>query len=289
MGLAKFTVKDPNGQSVIIEEPSNLPSEMEGVLDKSVNPDVEAAVENEHDPINKQGVEEEFLNLFDSLIRQKSPLVITKAHQGIILQHKVNTLFVDNHQVVFEIDAPPICAALEGRVQLHCQLFSRPVNARVIDLSLSKGMFSLSGFSYMKKPWTDRLHERVQPGDPIYVCMHYQGKDIRASLSDLSINGAGLLVGKPENCKLRFETNSCVDIDFQIKPAYRWEKLGGAIHYQQLVTGSMLRLGIRLYPKVEQSHYLDSYIIDREAEIMDHLEQIYYASSIPSGVENQYF
>lgn len=289
MGLAQFITKDPFGPSPIFEEPNNLPSEMESVLDKSVNPDVETAFDNEHDHINKQLVEEEFLNLFDSLIRQKSPLVITKAHQGIILQHKVNPLFVENHRVVFEINAPPICAALEGRVQLHCQLFSKPVKARVIDLSLSKGMFSLSGFSYMKKPWTDRLHERVQPSNPIYVCMHYQGKDIRASLSDLSNNGAGLLVGKPESGELSFETNSCVDIDFHIKPAYRWEKLGGAIHYQQLVTGSMLRLGIRLYPKLEQSHYLDNYIVDRKAEIMDHLEQIYYAASIPSGVENQYF
>ncbi|MFL7894229.1 MAG: hypothetical protein AB8I56_19385 [Anaerolineales bacterium] len=289
MGLAKFTMKDPFGPSAIFEEPDSLPSELEGVLDKSVNADIEAAVENEHNHINKPLVEDEFLSLFDSLIRQKTPLVITKAHQGIILQHKINTLFVDNQRVVFEIDVPPICAALEGRVQLHCQLFSRPVKARVIDLSLSKGMFSLSGFSYMKKPWTDRLHERVQPSNPIYVCMRYQGKDIRASLSDLSNNGAGLLVGKPESRELRFETNSCVDIDFQISRAYKWEKLGGAIHYQQFVTSSMLRLGIRLYPKLEQSHYLDSYIIERKAEIMDHLEQIYYASSIPSGVENQYF
>jgi len=289
MGLAKFTAKDPYGLSTIFEGSDYLPSKTESVPDRSVDQDEVVAAEYEEDHINEESIEGNFLSLFDSLIRNKSPLVITKAYQGIILQQRVNALFVDNRRVVFEINVPPICAALEGYVQLHCQLFSRPVKARVIDLSLSKGMFSLSEFSYMKKPWTDRLHERVQPSDPIYVCMHYQGKDIRASLSNISNNGAGLLVGRPESRELKFETNSSVEIDFQISPAYKWEKLGGAIHYQHYVTSSILRLGIRLYPKFEQSHNLDNYIMDRKAEIMDHLEQIYFAASMPPGVENQYF
>jgi hypothetical protein len=238
---------------------------------------------------NQNSTQDEFLKMFDSLVDQKSPLVMTKSHQGIILSQEVKAVVVDKHRVVCEVGDPRICAALEGCIHLHCQLFSRPVKARVMDLSVSKGMFSLSEFSYLQRGWMERLHERVQPKDPTYVSMRYRGLGIRSSLSDISINGAGLLLGKSEDYEIKFEINSSVVIDFHINPAFRWRKLGGAIQYQQSATSSLLRLGIRLYPKEEQARHLDRYIADRKAEIMEDLDQTYLTASIPSRIEYQYF
>jgi hypothetical protein len=239
--------------------------------------------------LNQIVVQDKFLGMFDSIASQKSSVVMTKTHRGIILSQEVKTIVVDEHRVVFEVDDPHICAALEGCVQLHCHLFSRPVKARVTDLSISKGMFSLSDFSYMKGNWQERLHERVQPKNPTYVTLRYEGMDIRASLLDISINGVGLLVGISEDLELEFEINCCAVIDFQINPAFRWTKLGGAIHYQQKATPSLVRLGIRIYPKVEQARQLEKYIAERKAEIMEDLDQTCLGASIPSGVECQFF
>jgi hypothetical protein len=238
---------------------------------------------------SQNSTQDEFLEMFDSLVSQKSPLVMTKSHQGIILSQEVKAIVVDRHRVVCEVSDPRICAALKGYIHLHCQFFSRPVKARVIDLSIGKGMFSLSEFSYLKRAWVERLHERVQSRDPTFVSMRYHGRDIRSSLLDISINGVGLLVGNPEDYEVKFEINSSVVIDFQINPAFRWRKLGGAIQYRHYSTRSLLRLGIRLYPKEEQAHHLDRYIADRKAEIMEDLDQTYLAASIPSGIEYQYF
>jgi hypothetical protein len=233
--------------------------------------------------------QDEFLTMFDSLSSQRSPLVLTKAHQGIMLSQEVKPVVVDNHRVVFEVNDPHICAALEGCVQLHCPSFSRPVKARVKDLSINKGMFSLCGFSYMQADWKERLHERVQPEKPTYVTLRYKEMDIRASLVDLSIKGIGLLVGMSDDSEWEFKINCCAVIDFQINPAFRWTKLGGAIHYHQKATESMVRLGIRLYPKEEQARQLEKYIAKRKAEIMEELDQTCLAASIPSGVECQFF
>ncbi len=238
---------------------------------------------------NQTTTQDEILAIFDSLSKQKSSLMVTKAYRGIIISQEIKPDFVNLNRVVFQALDRDICAALEGWVHLHNPLFSSPVKAQVIDLSLSKGMFSLSDFSYLEGEWKERLYERVQPKDPTYISLRYQRMDIRASMLDLSINGMGLLVGSSDDCELEFEPNSCVRTDFETSPAHKWIKLGGAIHYQLKVARSIVRLGIRLYPKVEQARQLEKYIAKRKNEIMEELDQAYLTASIPLGVESQYF
>ena len=239
--------------------------------------------------IPERTTQDEILAIFDSLTRQKSSLMVTKAYRGIIISQEIKPDFVNLNRVVFQALDRDICAALEGWVHLHNPLFSSPIKAQVKDLSLSKGMFSLSDFSYLKSEWKERQYERVQPKDPTYVSLRYQRIDIRASMLDLSINGMGLLVGSSDDCELEFEPNSCVRTDFETSPAHKWIKLGGAIHYQFKVAKSIVRLGIRLYPKVEQARQLEKYIAKRKNEIMEELDQAYLTASIPLGVESQYF
>jgi hypothetical protein len=113
--------------------------------------------------------------------------------------------------------------------------------------------------------------------------------DFRASMLDISLNGMAVLVCKSEDPELEFQANSSVCADFQTSPAFRWIKLGGAIHYQQKVSRSTARLGIRLYPKLEQARQLDKYIAKRKTEIMEELERASMAAKISSGGEYQYF
>jgi len=233
--------------------------------------------------------QDEILALFDSLTNQNSSLMMTKSYQGIILSHEIKAVTINTHRVVFQAFDRDICAALDGCVYLHNESLSRPVKARVKDLSVRSGMFSLSDFSYLEGDWQERLHERVQPKDPTYVSLRYKRMDIRASMLDISINGMGVLVGTADDPKLHFQTNSCVCTDFHTSPTFRWTKLGGAIHYQQKMAQSIVRLGIRLYPKLEQARQLEKYIAKRKDEIMEELDQTFIAASIPSGVECQFF
>ena len=196
--------------------------------------------------------QDEFLAFFDSLAGQNSSLLMTKAYQGITLTKKIKKVLVNQQGVLFQAFDRDICAALKGRVHLHSQLLIRPVKAMVKDQPVSKGLFSLFDFSHIKGDWYYRQYERVQPKDPTYVTLNYQNMDIRASILDISINGMGVLVGSSEDHKLEFQPNTGIRSDFQISPTFGWTKLGGAIHYQQKVADTIVRLGIRLYPKVEQ-------------------------------------
>lgn len=233
--------------------------------------------------------EEEILAIFDSHTNQETSLVMTKSYRGMILSQEIKTVTVDEHRAVFQVLDLGVCAILEGCVHLHSYFLSKPVKARVRDLSARKGMFSLSGFSYVEGTWQERLHERVQPKEPTYISLRYRRMDFRASMLDISLNGMGVLVCKSDDPELEFQANSSVCTDFQTSPTFGWIKLGGAIHYQQKVSRSIARLGIRLYPKLEQARQLEKYIANRKTEIMEELERASIAAKISSGVEYQYF
>jgi hypothetical protein len=233
--------------------------------------------------------EEEILAIFDSHTNHEASLVMTKSYQGMIFSQEIKTIAVDKHRAVFQALDLGVCAGLEGCVHLHSYFLPKPVKARVRDLSARRGMFSLSGFSYIEGNWQERLHERVQPKEPTYVSLRYRKMDFRASMLDISLNGMGVLVCNADNPELEFQANSCVCTDFQTSPTFRWLKLGGAIHYQKKVSRSVARLGIRLYPKLEQARQLERYIANRKTEIMEELDQASMAAKISSGVEYQYF
>jgi hypothetical protein len=231
----------------------------------------------------------EFLTFFDSLIGQNSSLLMTKVYRGITLTKKIKKILVNQQGVLFQAFDREIYAALEGCVHLHSQLLIRPVKAKVKDQPIRKGLFSLFDFSQKKGDWNDRQYERVQPKDPTFVTLNHQNMTIRASLLDISINGMGLLVGTSDDHEFNFQPNTSIRSDFHTSPIFGWTKLGGAIHYQLKVARSIVRLGIRLYPKIEQARQLEKYIANRKAEIMEELDQAYLNASIPLGVEYQYF
>ncbi len=231
----------------------------------------------------------EILALLDSHADQKSSLAMTKSYWGMILSQNINTVAVDNHRAVFQALDRNFCAALEGCVHLHSHFLPKPVKSHVRDLSVRRGMFTLSDFSYIEGDWKERLHERVQPKEPTYVSLRYRRIDIRASMLDISLSGMGVLVCNSDDREFEFHPNSSVCTDFQTSPTFRWAKLGGAIHYQQKVSRSIARLGIRLYPKLEQARQLEKYIANRKTEIMEELERASMAAKISSRVEYQYF
>lgn len=238
---------------------------------------------------NLTSSQDEIIALFDSLTNQDSCMMMTKAYQGIILRQEVKLIEANNHRAVFQASKRDICPALEGCVHLHCQGLTRPIKARVKDISLSTGMFALSDFSYMESDWQERLYERVRPKFPTYLSLRYMGMDLRASLLDISINGMGVLVGNSYEPKLDFLPNSGICANFQVSPEFRRLKVGGAIHYSKEVSRTIVRLGIRLYPIHEQARLLGKYIAKRKQEIIEELEQNYISAGTQSRVEYQYF
>ena len=232
---------------------------------------------------------DEIQALFNCQDEKQERLEMTSSFQGMVIRQEIQPVAIDHQRAVFMALDPCTCAGLEGCVHLHSTCLSKPVRARVKDLSPSSSMFSLSDFSYAEGGWQERLHERVKPKKPTYVTLRYQEKRFRASLLDVSTHGMGLLVGISSEPEIDFQSNCSACIDCEISSRFKWEKLGGAIHYQQKTSRLIVRLGIRLYPKLEQARRLEEYIQLRMNEIKEELSEASFASRISTGVEYQYF
>jgi hypothetical protein len=234
-------------------------------------------------------LQDEIQALFDCQEEKQARLELTSSYQGMMLRQEIKPVAIDQQRAVFLALDPCTCGALEGCVHLHSSCLSKPIKAHVKDLSPRSGMFSLTEFSYMEGRWQERLHERVKTKKPTYVTMRYKDNRFRASLLDISLNGMGLLVGISGNPEIEFQPNCSVCIDFKTSPLFKWEKLGGAIHYQQKTSRLIVRLGVRLYPKLEQARQLERYLKIRMAEIKQELDEASFNSRISTGVEYQYF
>lgn len=234
-------------------------------------------------------LQDEIQALFDCQDGAQARLELTSSYQGVVLRQEVQPVALDQQRAVFLALDPCTCAALEGCVHLHSSCLSKPIKARVKDLSPRSGMFSLIDFSYAKSGWNERQHERVQTKNPTYVSMRYKEDRFRASLLDISLSGMALLVGISADQQITFQPNSSVCMDFETSPGFQWEKLGGAIHYQQKSSHLTVRLGIRLYPKMEQARRLEKYIKHRLLEIRQQLDEASFDARISTGVEYQYF
>lgn len=232
---------------------------------------------------------DDVLKIIGSHAAQGISLRLTKSFQGMMLSQDVKVLAVDRYRAVFQIFDSKTCAALEGRVHLHSREFSRPVSARLIDLSVSKGMFALTDFVYTDSDWKERQNERVRPKDPTYASLHCRRESIRASLQTISIDGIGVLACKNIKPDTKIQPNSPVKLDFQITPNYGWESLKGMLVYMLKAKNSFSRCGIRLHPNVKQARILERYIYLRQREIMEELDQAFITATSPMGAECQYF
>jgi hypothetical protein len=233
--------------------------------------------------------DDDVLTIIRSLGRQNAALHLTKSFRGIVLNQDINILEVNPDCATFQTTSIEMCAALEGDIYLHNQLFPKPVVAHLKNLNTCKGIFVLSGFTYIDTEWKERQYERVRPPKTVYVTLHWRRKKFRASLENISVNGMGLLAYKLFESRMNIQPGSYTQLEFQLSPEYKSMALKGRIIYSRAINNSFVKLGIHLYPKAREARSLKKYIAQRKYEIMEELDQTFTELSRPRGVESLFF
>jgi hypothetical protein len=239
-------------------------------------------------PHNSPAVDD-VISVIRYLGQQHAALELTKTYKGVIVQENVSILDVNPDGAAFRTSNIQMSAALEGDVYLHNQIFPRPVMAQLKSLNLSKGMLVLSDFSYSNSEWRKRQYERVQPKHPVYVTLYWRGKAFRVFMKNISVNGMGILAFKILGSGKKIQPGSHVRLDFQLSPEHKYTALKGKVIYIKPINRSSANLGIQLFPTAKESRLLDNYIEPRKQEILEELNQAYWESMRPGGVESLYF
>ena len=238
---------------------------------------------------NSLSVTDDVLSVIRHLGQQNANLELTKSFKGMLVHQDVSILEVSSDGATFRPTNIEMYAALEHEVYLHSQLLPKPVIARLKSINLNKDMFVLSGFAYTDIEWKNRQHERVQPKHPTYVNLRWKGKLFRPYMENISIGGMGILAFKVFETGMRIQPGSKVQLDFQLSPDCNFTALKGAVIYVNTTGSFSVKIGIRLFPKAQETRLLEKYVTQRQQEIIEELNQAYWELSRPGGVEQLYF
>src|SRR3990172_326231 len=234
---------------------------------------------------------EDVLSIIRTLGLQNAALELTKSFKGKVVQQDVDILEVnpEDADAAFRVTDIEMCAALEGDIYLHSRLFPKPVMARLKSLNISKGMFVLSGFTYIDSEWKKRQHERVQPKHPTYVTLHWKGQAVRASMENISVDGMGVLAYKLTERRMEIQPGANIQLDFQLSPDHKYTAVKGTIVHSKTRGRFLTMIGVRLFLKAKEVRSLERFIARRKQEILVELNQAYWEMSRPRGVESLYF
>jgi hypothetical protein len=201
-------------------------------------------------------------------------MVITSNYKGIILTQPVHVLNIMPDRVIFQAPAPPLSFTLKEKVHLYSRTFREIVSARLLNLNMAIGKLELADLTFTGWPWNERQSDRVQPQDPIIVCMGHKKAQVQTTLDNLSVEGMSLLACISQEKALMIDHDTAVRLTFQLPDDDARLYLRGKV-IQARQVGRLVIIGVQLMANGAQKKRIHRYVAARKAEILAELERIF--------------
>ncbi len=229
-------------------------------------------------------------NIIQNIAEKKENLTLTSTFKGLSLDQRAKVDKIQKEQIYLRINDFRIFSFPAKQVILHHHSFSKPIQASYQKSCwLNEGVLILTQLAYKDSEWVARAHDRLQPKAPIYVNFRYKGKPFRGDLENISPGGMGLLVDRFFEQEIDLRTSQKITLSFNLPPNYELINVSGTIINLQPICKNLMRLGIRLLPKHDQTCCLKAYVAQRKVEILDELDQVLVECYEPEDVFGLYF
>ncbi len=212
-------------------------------------------------------------NSIKTLAFQQTPITLTASYKGLLFDERINPLKVGLDQITFSLPRQHVVLILCDPLILHSRALPESVRANMSSIDLSVGEMALTNFRFSGVPWRDRYEQRVQPVLPLNAMLTIDNRIINASLIDLSLHGAGVLIEGEQGQMPDPQIKSSIDINFQLDRLTRLSMRCGVSHVRR-GGSNLLSLGLRLFPTSYQESLLEPYITKRKLEIMYELQEL---------------
>jgi hypothetical protein len=156
---------------------------------------------------------------------------------------------------------------------VHSDLFPYPVLANVAAVDTARKSAVLHQFEYKRGLDENRSHVRVQPGTAIPITLNCENNvQYAAQIWDMSINGiAVIFYEEPGDVEDAFQEDKSVRLSFGIQlsgsPSPHNFTIPSKIVYATLIDGGKYRIGMEIFPTMNDQSLLRRYIFDRQTEL----------------------
>lgn len=233
-------------------------------------------------------IKQEIAAAIGQIANQHIPLTIASMYKGIILTQPTQVLDVLPDRVVIQAPEHRLCFTLKEKIHLYSHALPETITAKLLELDPVLGKVVLSDLNFLGQGWTKRIHDRIQPREPLYIDLAWGKNLLRAGLENLSTTGMSLMAYVNNVKDIYIDQDTPVKLTFQLPGDDSQMTLKGKIIRSRRVQ-QLIMIGISFFPDAKQSKRLQHYIETRKAEILDELESAHRQTYEQRQVQEMYF
>jgi len=228
-------------------------------------------------------VTEDIFTYLEYINRQNRSVSLVNTYHGVSISVEVDIQKISRRSgdvTVATRHGQNISLLPATNVLIHCDLFPRPVQAKVASIDVHHRQAVLREFIFPKNTDDSRKETRIQPKEMRMVRVHLQGQPERVGrILDISVEGLSLVLADlNDDLKQIFipQTSVRLFIDLPIPGQLDWATLSYRATVTYLNPGVTLgefRVGFMTYPSVEDKIILRRYIFDRQTELFNEISQ----------------
>ncbi len=228
------------------------------------------------------------LQAVKSLAFQRVPLNLVSTYKGVHFIERIEPIKIGVDSITFRAPRLQVCMTLRDPVYLYSRVLPETVRAKPQLINSNPQELRLSDFSFNGNLWFDRMEQRVQPDRPVEVMLKLNNRIYSATLRDISLHGAGLLLYIGDQPGFDVLVNTPVDLRFDLTPTTPMD-VHGQVVCRRRVGSTMMYLGVRIFPSEEQTRWLENYIVRRKLEILNELDDLINDQLEPQTAADLYF
>jgi len=158
-------------------------------------------------------------------------------------------------------------------IDVHSDLFPFPVYANVAEVDAQRKSAVLNNFKYKRDLNENRSHVRIQPGKTTPLTIYCEnGVQYSAEILDISINGVAVIFDeKPDDIEDAVQKDKSIRLNFSIQlaesPYPHAFTLPGKVVYATVINGGRYRIGMEIFPTLNDQALLRRYIFDRQTKL----------------------
>jgi hypothetical protein len=227
--------------------------------------------------------------LLSQLVRRKALLRLSHPFRGVVLTQDLSLVSLSPDRALVQLASRWLPANPGDHVFLHSPESDEVLVAQILAVNIQSGELTLGKFSLIDRAWIDRMHERVQPSQPVHAVLRHDDRAMRVSLENLSIKGAGVLAYKLPEHGFDLSPGKDIILEFELPQMRARLALPSQVMNIRYHGGHLASLGLHTLPNNQQARTLERAINQRKVEIMQELDQVYYQTFQPQSVKELYF
>jgi hypothetical protein len=225
--------------------------------------------------------QDRLMAIFQYLSSENKVVKLYNTYRGLPLDMDTTILKVDQDMIIARLYGyQAVSMALEGKTHLMTPHLPETLRATVVDVDIKKKRAFLRDFTSIEGKIGMRKLVRVEPSETLEVQIYDGRQRIGGKVVDISGGGMCVYTFFAHLYGLKFERDKEVLVD--IKPPFADTPVRSKGIITRLISrrGTQLhRLGLKIYPSREVQELLDDYIIHRQRELMNEMEQNYLSLS----------